>query len=30
VRLTLEEEEAMKLAAFELARAEGWAMRGRK
>jgi membrane protease YdiL (CAAX protease family) len=30
VRLTLEEEEAMKIAMFEQARAEGWAMRGRK
>lgn len=30
VRLTLEEDEAMQTAAFERARAEGWAMRGRK
>ncbi|MFN0241447.1 MAG: lysostaphin resistance A-like protein [Planctomycetota bacterium] len=30
VRLTLEEDEAMKLAAFERADAEGWAKRGRK
>ncbi len=30
VRLTLEEEEAMKVAAFEQARSEGWSMRGRK
>jgi hypothetical protein len=30
VRLTLEEEEAKRIAAFERATAEGWAMRGRK
>jgi len=30
VRLTLEEDEAMKIAAFAQAEAEGWAMRGRK
>lgn len=30
VRLTLEEEEAMKIAAFERAKAEGWARRGRE
>jgi len=29
VRLTLEEEEAMRVAAFERAQAEGWAIRGR-
>lgn len=30
VRVTLEEEEALKVAAFERARAEGWSTRGRK
>jgi len=30
VRLTLAEDEAMKIAAFAQAEAEGWARRGRK